>query len=49
MNENCCANCGYWTEIYQKCEHPDQFANKADYYAAMPEDICELDERRDDE
>lgn len=49
MNESCCATCEYWTEIYQKCEHPEQFACKAEPYDAMPEDICELYERRDGE
>ncbi len=49
MNEICCANCEYWIEKYQKCEHPDQFASKADYYAAMSDDVCELYERQDNE
>lgn len=46
MDEECCANCEYWVEIYQKCDHPEQLACKADDYAAMPEDVCELYEER---
>lgn len=42
MNEICCANCEYWIEVYQKCDNPEQIASKAEYYDAMPEDVCEL-------
>lgn len=47
MDEECCANCKYWVEIYQKCDHPEQLAYKAGDYAAMPEDVCELYERKE--
>lgn len=42
MNEKCCANCEYWEEKYWKCEHTEQFASKAEDYAAMPDSVCEL-------
>lgn len=47
MTENCCANCEYWVEKYQKCEHTERVASMADYYDAMPENICVLYERKE--
>ncbi len=46
MNKPCCASCKYWVEKYWQCEHPQQFADMADEYDAVPEHICELFEER---